>query len=47
MYKCVICLKNKAEWIAYAENIAGRYDNITDDVFVEILTFPFEFCLLD
>lgn len=43
MYKCTLYLKNKAEWLEYAQNIISQTDIISNEVIAKILTFPFEF----
>lgn len=43
MYKCILYLKNKYEWIEHAKNILAQTNKVTDKTIEEILTFPFDF----
>jgi len=43
MYRCDLILKNKSEWISYANELLNNTNKTADELLEKILTFPFEF----
>lgn len=47
MFTCVLYLKNEKKWLKYATEEISNSTFIDDNVIEKILTFPFDFGLLN